>query len=468
MTALMAAQTNKTSPHVAPPQRAPIWGWYVLLALSLISLFSFADRYVLLLLAEPIRQHFSLSDVETGLLQGTGVALWAALASYPLGWLAGRYDNRILLAVCIAIWSIAVALSGLAQSFVQIFIFTGLVAAAEAGLSPVAYSLIPRLFTGAQRQAANSIFAATAIGGGALAIVLAGVLVDATPTLQPMLPTALSQMEAWRVSLILAAGAAPIMIAIALTLPIGPHPRIAPQPEQEAGAPAAASFWLYVHRHRVILGSVIAGSALAGMAFGAIGPWTAIAATRIFGATPTQVGAGMGAAQIISAVSAFLVSVIVTRIALPRFGAVTPALMLTATATGMLLCVLALPLMSSAASLYAFFAVFGFFLSMGAMFQPTVFQTIVPQPMIGRIVAVQFIATMLGASVVGPLVGAASDWLAPDGSRIVEAMAAIALPALVIAIALLQRVRGPRFHAARYDAEEINTNPVLPVADNIR
>ena len=467
MTAPMAIETTDKNPLAAPAGRASIRGWYVLLALSVISLFSFADRYVLLLLAEPIRLHFALSDVETGLLQGTGVALWAALASYPLGWLAGRYDNRILLAICIAIWSMAVALSGLAQSFVQIFIFTGLVAAAEAGLSPVAYGLIPRLFTGAQRQAANSIFAATAIGGGALAIVLAGLLVEATPTLQPMLPLALSELEPWRVSLILAAGAAPIMIAIALTLPIGPHPRMAPQSEQEAGSPATAAFWPYVLRHRVILGSVIAGSGLAGMAFGAIGPWTAIAATRIFGASPSEVGAGMGAAQIISALSAFLASLVATRIALPRFGAVTPALMLTVTASGMLLCAFALPLMNSAAALYAFFAVFGFFLSMGAMFQPTVFQTLVPQPMIGRIVAVQFIATMLGASAVGPLVGAASDWLASDGSRIVEAMAAVALPALVVAIVLLHQVRGARFHAAKSEAEQINTITVQPLPDDM-
>lgn len=463
MTAPMAPEPNNTGLHVGPAQGASIWAWYVLLALSVISLFSFADRYVLLLLAEPIRLHFALSDVETGLLQGTGVALCAALASYPLGWLAGRYDNRILLAICIAIWSLAVALSGLAQSFVQIFLFTGLVAAAEAGLSPVAYSLIPRLFTGAQRQAANSIFAATAIGGGALAIALAGLLVEATPTLQPMLPAAVSAMESWRVSLILAAGAAPFMIAIALTLPIGPHLRVATPPEQEDGSPVAASFWPYVSRHRVILGSVIAGSALAGMAFGAIGPWTAIAATRIFGASPSEVGAGLGAAQILSALSAFLASLVVTRIALPRFGAVTPALMLTATAVGMLLCTLALPLMHSAGALYAFFAVFGFFLSMGAMFQPTLFQTLVPLPMIGRIVAVQFIATMLGASAVGPLVGAASDWLAPDGTRIVEAMAAVALPALVLAIVLLQQVRGERFHSAKREAEGLNFGAAKPV-----
>lgn len=292
--------------HVAAAQaRAPVAAWYVLGALSLISLMSFADRYVLLLLTEPIRAFFGLTDLEVGLLQGTGVALFAALASYPLGWLAGRYDNRVILALCILIWSLAVALSGLAQNFTQIFVFSALVAAAEAGLSPITYSLIPRLFSGAQRQAANSIFAATAIGGGALAIFLAGLLIEVTPAVQPQLPVFVSVLDPWRVSLLLAACTAPVMIAIALTLPIGKHRKPSQPVAGTDRARPETGFWGYLWQHRAMLIPILVGSALAGMAFGAIGPWIAIGATRIFGASPAEVGAGMGLAQASSALSAF-------------------------------------------------------------------------------------------------------------------------------------------------------------------
>lgn len=463
--------SNASAAYPAPPPpvasaqpRAPAAAWYVLAALSFISLVSFADRYVLLLLTEPIRAFFSLNDLEVGLLQGTGVALFAAAASYPLGWLAGRYDNRIVLALCIMVWSMAVALSGLAQNFTQIFVFSALVSAAEAGLSPISYSLIPRLFSGAQRQAANSIFAATAIGGGALAIFLAGTLIEMTPALQPLLPAAVATLEPWRVSLLLAACAAPVMIVIAITLPIGKH-RKPPQPTANgATAPREAAFWPYLWQHRAVLIPTLVGSALAGMAFGAIGPWIAIGATRIFGASPAEVGAGMGLAQAASAISAFLLSLLVTRFALPRYGAVAPALVLAATAAGMLVCTLALPFVHTAEGLYVFFGVFGLFLSMGAMFQPTVYQTIVPIPMIGRIVAVQFISTMLGAAAVGPMVGATSDALAADGSALIMAMTMVAVPTLVVAAGLLQMARGPRFHRAREDAEAINAAELQPLS----
>lgn len=449
-----ATTESFVSAPAEPPARAGFAAWFVLAAFSLISLVSFADRYVLLLVNEQVRQAFHLSDVQIGLLQGTGTAVCGALASYPLGWMSGRFDNRYVLAGCIAAWSLAVALSGLAPGFEAILIFSGLVAAGEAGLSPVAYSAIPRLFSGTQRQIANSIFVATAIGGGALAIALAGVLVDMTPKLQPHLPAALAQMEPWRVSFLLAAAAGPAMVALALVLPI---PRAAkPAPQAMAAAPAGPAFGSYLWRHRGQLFPLVVGSALAGLAFGAVGPWIAIAAGRLFHAAPSAVGAGMGTAQIGSAFSAFLVSLAVTRLALPRFGAVAPAMVLAFTSIGMLVCCLVLPLIHSAMGLYVFFGAFGLFLSLGAMFQPTVYQTLVPVSLIGRMVAVQFIVTMICAAVSGPMVGAASDALAADGSRLITAMTVVAIPILILAALTLQMVRGAGFEAARAEAAAHN------------
>lgn len=439
----------------AAPARAPFSAWYVLAALSVISLVSFADRYVLLLLSEPIRKHFSLDDVRVGLLQGTSAALFGAVASYPLGWLVGRFDNRLVLAACIAVWSAAVALSGLAQTFPQLLLFSGLVAAGEACLAPVAYSLIPRLFVGAQRQAANSIFAATAIGGGALAIALAGLLVEQTRAVQALSPALLGSLAPWRFSFILAASAGPLIVIAALTLPIGA--RAAPAgPPAGADAPDAHDFWRYFRRHSRILLALSIGSGLAGLAFGAIGPWIAIAASRLFAASPASVGAGMGTAQIASAGSAFLLSLVLARFVVPRLGQRGPAIILALTAVGMLACTVFLPLISSVGGLYLFFAIFGIFLSLGAMFQPTIYQALLPTPLIGRMVAVQFIITMICASTAGPLVGEASDLLGGDGKHLITAMTLVAAPLLVLAFACLAMVSGPGFAAAIAEAEAAN------------
>ncbi len=59
--------------------------WYSLGVLTIVTLIAFVDRNILLLQAEVIRKALSLSDLQLGLLQGTAVAAFTALATYPLG-----------------------------------------------------------------------------------------------------------------------------------------------------------------------------------------------------------------------------------------------------------------------------------------------------------------------------------------------------------------------------------------------
>jgi len=64
------------------------------------------DRNVLLLLQEPIRKEFRLSDSQLGLLTGIGYALPFALAGIPLGALADRINRTRLIAILLVIWRI--------------------------------------------------------------------------------------------------------------------------------------------------------------------------------------------------------------------------------------------------------------------------------------------------------------------------------------------------------------------------
>jgi MFS family permease len=89
--------TAGLAPQADSAESAPVSAWYALGVLTLVTLFAFIDRGVLVLQAEVIRKEFNLSDLQLGFLQGTGVAIFAALASYPLGWLADRFDRRVVL-----------------------------------------------------------------------------------------------------------------------------------------------------------------------------------------------------------------------------------------------------------------------------------------------------------------------------------------------------------------------------------
>ena len=161
---------------------APRSSWVVLLLLLVLILYTIVDRPLFSLVVEPLKKDLGLTDLQVGLVQGLSVALFTAVAGYPLGWLADRYDKRYILAGSIAVWSSCLALAGLAQSFEQLFIASALVGAGEAGLVPIAIAIVPELFRERQRQLANSLLLVGArLGTGLMIAVCGWVLVAAEP-----------------------------------------------------------------------------------------------------------------------------------------------------------------------------------------------------------------------------------------------------------------------------------------------
>src|SRR5271156_1112610 len=116
------------------------------------------DRNVLLLLQEPIRKEFGLSDSQLGMLTGIGYALPFALAGIPLGALADRINRTRLIAVLLVIWSGFTALSGLARSLSGLIVARAAIGAAESGAPPAIMSIFADEFPAKSRPAAMSFF----------------------------------------------------------------------------------------------------------------------------------------------------------------------------------------------------------------------------------------------------------------------------------------------------------------------
>src|ERR1044071_6140219 len=85
--------------------------------LLLLSTLNFADRAILAVLAQPIKEDLRLTDADLGMLQGLGFAILYSVLGLPLGWLADRVSRKGLIAVCIAVWSVMSAACGLASSY---------------------------------------------------------------------------------------------------------------------------------------------------------------------------------------------------------------------------------------------------------------------------------------------------------------------------------------------------------------
>src|SRR3546814_10917773 len=110
------------------------------------TLFAFVVRQMLSLVAPALQTSLGFSDLQLGMLQGLGMAVFASVASYPMGWLADRYGRRLILALGVACWSLATGLFAFQQSFGGLFAATIGIAIGEAGLEPIVFALIPDLF----------------------------------------------------------------------------------------------------------------------------------------------------------------------------------------------------------------------------------------------------------------------------------------------------------------------------------
>jgi MFS family permease len=144
--------------------------------LAIVSCIAYMDRQIITVLLEPIKLDLGLSDTALGLLAGAFFALFYLLAGIPLGHLTDIQDRRKLLGICLASWSVATALCGLAQNYVQLAISRALVAIGEAGVTPVSASIVGDIFPPEKRTGQFATISVGAALGISLGVVVGGVL----------------------------------------------------------------------------------------------------------------------------------------------------------------------------------------------------------------------------------------------------------------------------------------------------
>lgn len=101
--------------HDEPGWPSEAYGWYVVFVLCVCGMVAFIDRQIINLLVEDIKADLSLSDTQISLLQGLAFALFYAIAAIPLGRLADSGSRKRIIAVGIAVWTVAAASCGLAK-----------------------------------------------------------------------------------------------------------------------------------------------------------------------------------------------------------------------------------------------------------------------------------------------------------------------------------------------------------------
>jgi predicted MFS family arabinose efflux permease len=149
--------------------------WTLLLAVSAAYFLSLADRQLLAILQEPIKNDLRLLDTHLGFLSLL-FALAYAFASFPLAHLVdrGRVSGTVI--GTLGVWSAFTMLCGVATSFAVLAIGRAGVALGEAGCAPAGHALISARFPVHERARALSILSEAAVLGSAAAYGGGGIL----------------------------------------------------------------------------------------------------------------------------------------------------------------------------------------------------------------------------------------------------------------------------------------------------
>lgn len=418
---------------------AGVAAWWTLAVLIAITLFAFMDRQMLSLVAAPLAADLKLSNTELGELQGLGLTLFATFFTYPLGWLADRFDRRATLGFSLVVWAVGTGACGFAAGFGQLFLATVAIAAGEAGLAPLILSAIPDLFEGRQRTAANLVYYVASGLGMSLGYGLGGLTIAAVGPLRTLLPASLAHLESWRLAFIAVAVPAPLVLLLLATTRMSRRTST----EESVAASAGVRILPYVRRHRGTLVLVFGFTAIFMLAFGSIFGWIPFALTGIWGLSPAQDGVAMGIITAASTMTGTLAAWLLMRRFGRPWGSAAP---LKLGFYAMLIVSPTLLLAPVAASPPQLLVLVGCLITAGTLvgsLLPNVLQDMAPAKLRGRVFAIYavLIAPTSGLSVM--TVGALSDLLHEGPRNVLFAMAFVGIPAWIIGAALLHFAQPP-------------------------
>lgn len=274
---------------------SPLAAWWTVAVLFAAYMVSFVDRVVIGLLVEPIKADLSLTDTEFALLQGMAFAILYTVLGLPFGWMADRYPRRWLVTIGSAVWCVATAACGLANSFTHLLLARLGVGAGEAALPPSAVSLISDSFPPHRRTLAMSVYtAASSIGAGA-ALLLGGTVIAIVAQSPHYALPVVGQVASWQAVFLIVGVGGLTVTALALTIA---------EPRREWRAVAArddqgTSLWRHLQVHSAVFAPLVTAMVLyAILAYGLLG-WVPAFFIRTYGMSASEVGFQYGAVLLV-------------------------------------------------------------------------------------------------------------------------------------------------------------------------
>lgn len=156
-------------------RKARSYATYVFVVLFFVNFLNYLDRYVLTGAVNVVARelHFGIDGI--GYLASAFIVLFT-VSVLPLGAWADRTKRKNVIAICVAIWSLATVFTALAGNFIQLLLSRMLLGIGEAGYGPASGAVMADYFSRKQRARTLSWWSTAALVGLMLGIIIGGVV----------------------------------------------------------------------------------------------------------------------------------------------------------------------------------------------------------------------------------------------------------------------------------------------------
>jgi len=426
-------------------------GWYTVVILGIVSMLSFVDRGVMALFVEPMKRDFNLSDTEVSLLLGLAFTLPYVVVGLPMARFIDRGSRRNLIAGCLALWSCATAICGIAQNYWTLFVARFVTGGAESVNTSGSLSMIADAVPRHRLPRAYAIQSAGVSGGAALSLLIGGVLFGLLAHLDPLQVPLIGTIYNWQlVFMIVVIPGVLLALLMMVTVPEprrkgGKRPGGYPVREVLAHIWAARPFHL-----PLLLGMLVQAMMLMGFA-----AWMPAFYERTYGWGPEIAGPLMGMVSLVATLTGLAFGARLAEILARKRDDANLRVLFLAHLIATPLLVLA-PLMPSPWLALGFNALA---LAIGVMGNPgfsAAIQITAPNEMRAQ-VAVMYAAaiTAIGGTLGPTLIGGLTDLVAPSPDHLRYVLAAVKALFGPIAVFLIWKSLGPygRLYRQRLDED---------------
>ncbi len=262
--------------------------YYALAVLTLINLFNYVDRWVVAALVESIkRSELHLSDRQLGFIASAFIIVYA-IVSPVFGKLGDRRSRPPLIALGVAVWSVATAAAGFARGFWSLFLARSTVGSGEAAYGTIAPALLSDHFPLEKRGRVLAVFFAAIPVGSAAGYVLGG-MVD--------------RAFGWRAAFWIAGAPGLILSLLVLKVVDPPRGRFDERPALQPAGPAESRSYVHSYlrllRNRTYILAVLGYGAYT-FALGGLAFWMPAFLERVRGMQRTEATVTFGAIALVT------------------------------------------------------------------------------------------------------------------------------------------------------------------------